>query len=173
MKTMITCLLIILCSMVMTCCCIFPDEDLSMTRVDYNGDQLRIDGYYYYQHENPMSTLVLFLYRNGAIISTRAYPSHDLKVVEKEMLSEYDKIRNEKIRWGVFMIIENKIECEKWVLPTEVTSVKKMYGNIENDTTFHITKIFHAYNKKTYDTNEIWRFKQFENKPDSSNNYIR
>ena len=174
MKEFVLFMFMVCCLTIFPCCkVLYPDEKLSMKRVEYNGNQLRIDGYYYYQHDNPISTLVLFLYRNGVILSTRAYPSHDLDVVEEKMLSEYDKIRKEKAFWGVFLVNDNKIEYEKWESPTEGFTISKRSGYIEDDTTFHITKRFFSYNKKTYHADEIWHFKQFSPKPDSTNNYIK
>jgi hypothetical protein len=173
MKKVIIYLLIINLSMVMVCCNkLFPDEELSIKRVDYNGKQLRIDGYYYYLHNDPISTRVLFLYRKG-ILLTSGYLSQNLSIVEKEMVNDYEKIRKNKTRWGVFIINDSSIKYEQWDLPTEIISVRSVYGQIENDTTFRITKNYFTFNGKTYSVNELWHFKQFDNKPDSTNNYIK
>jgi hypothetical protein len=151
---------------------LFPDEKLTLQREDYEGNELKIDGYYYY-HNDDNRTLVLFLYRNGIIISTRAYPFFDLSFVEIEMIKEYGEIGKSKTRWGLFTVVGNKIECEQWVSPTEGITVSKQSGYIENDTTFHITEQYFSYNKQVYHVNEIWHFKQFSPKPDSTNNYIK
>ena len=85
----------------------------------------------------------------------------------------YDNFGKDKWNWGVFIITNNQIEYEKWTVPTESVSTRKSIGNIENDTTFHITEQYFSYNKRKYSVDEVWRFKQFDNKPDSTNNYIK
>jgi len=160
-------------SSIITCCSVlFSDEKLSIPRTDYKGNQLRVDGYYY-RHDDTNNTLVLFPYRNGVMLFTRAFPSVDLSIVENEMIGEYSAIRKEKTRWGVFTIMEKKIVYERWTSPTELVSVKKGTGYIENDTTFLITENYFSYNGKKYPVNEVWHFKPFSNKPDSTNNFIK
>jgi len=173
MKTMILFLFIGSLSICMSCCSfLFPDEKFSIQRADYNGNELKFDGYYYRQ-DTSGNTLILFLYRNGIILSTRAYPSCDLDYVENIMVDEYDKIRKDKTRWGVFIVEYDKIEYEKWTTPTESITVKKGIGYIETDTTFRITENYFSYNNKKYLVDEVYHFKQFANKPDSTNNYIK
>ena len=160
--------------MVMYSCILLPDEKLSMKRVDYTGNQLRTDGYYYNYHQVPESTLVLFLYRNGVLFSTRYYPSFNLDAVEKEMISEYDRRRREKTRWGVFSVFDNRIEYEQWNGGTGGgLPIIKYKGIIENDTTFLITETYFSDSKKTDHKEYVYHFKQFDNKPDSTNNFIK
>ena len=68
---------------------------------------------------------------------------------------------------------KDKIEYEIWTTPTETITIQKSSGYIENDTTFHITENYFSFNDKKYLANEVWHFKQFANKPDSTNNYIK
>jgi hypothetical protein len=150
MKTIILVLTVIVFGILVSCCKIlFPDEKFSMKRIDYNENQLRVDGYYY-RHDNSDHTLILFLYRSGTIFLTRAYLSSDLDVVEKQMVSQYETLRKEKTRWGIFTIVDNKIMYERWTTPTEAITVSKSSGYIENDTTFRIIEEFFSYNNKTY-----------------------
>ncbi|MDR2909923.1 MAG: hypothetical protein LBV47_00945 [Bacteroidales bacterium] len=174
MKTTILILTVSVLGILVSCCkVLFPDEKLSMKRVDYNGNQLRLDGYYYY-HDNNGYTLVLFLYRTGTMLLTRAYLSADLDIVEKQMISQYENLKKEKTRWGVFSVVDHKIEYEEWVAPDEGRlTVCKTTGNIVNDTTFCITKRFYSYNNKTYHVNDVWHFKEFFPKPDSTNVFIK
>ena len=89
------------------------------------------------------------------------------------MISDFDVLRKEKTRWGVFLIIDDKIKYEEWATPTELVSVKKSSGYIENDTILHITEHFFTYNGEKYPVNEVWHFRQFSPKPDSTNVYIK
>lgn len=63
---------------------LYPDDELSFKRIDYTGNQLKINGYYY--HEYPPATLdnisIYFLYRNGAIL--------DGGSCEKSEINEYE-----------------------------------------------------------------------------------
>jgi len=176
MKAMILFILTVNLSIFMSCCStLFPDEKLTMQKKDYKGNELRIDGYYYHHQKdgNYEFTLVVFLYRDGIIISTRAYPSLDLSIVETEMIKEYDEIKKRKVSWGVFGINDNRIEYEEWTSPTERMTLRRNTGYIENDTTFRIVEHFFSYNRKTYQVNQVWHFKPFDNKPDSTNVYIK
>jgi hypothetical protein len=84
------------------------------------------------------------------------------------------EIRKQKDGWGVFLVNDNKIEYEIWNASTgySLPTIKRI-GIIENDTTFRITETYFSDIKKT-DYNEIvFCFKQFDNKPDSTNVYIK
>jgi len=159
--------------MFMSCCSkIFPDEKLSMQRMDYSGNELRTDGYYYYFTKN--NTVVYFLYKNGIILCAHSYSSHDLNTVEVEMVKIYPEIRKLKDGWGVFLVNDNKIEYEIWNASTgySLPTIKHI-GVIENDTTFRITETYFSDTKKTDYKEFIYRFKQFDNKPDSTNVFIK
>jgi len=103
---------IILCiSFFLTSCDkLFPDEKLSLQRIPYNGNEIQTDGYYYSYYVNnnipPDEYIVgFFLYRNGVMLSARAYGSTNLNIVEKEMLERYESLQKEKIGWwNAFLI---------------------------------------------------------------------
>jgi len=176
MKAKILYLLICSLSLYLSCCSLlFPDEKLSMQREDFTGNELRMDGYYYCQKENvpDPTTSCIFMYRNGTILSAYGHSTLDLDVVEKEIVDNYYNFGKDKWDWGVFIITNNRIEYEQWIVPSESISTRKSTGNIENDTTFYITEQYFSYNKKKYSVNEVWHFKHFVNKPDSTNNYIK
>jgi hypothetical protein len=171
MKTII--LIISICGMnlFMFCCStLFPDEKLSMQRMDYTGNELRTDGYYehFFSEGKSYGT---FLYRNGTILNI---PGKEGDYSEKRFFDPQfiEQIKGKKYSWSVFVINDEKIIIQGWGdsggggMPT-VTK----YGNIINDTTFVLTKSI-VYNKERF-MNEIYRFKQFTNKPDSTNIYIK
>ena len=142
------------------------DEKLTLIKVPYEGNEIRIDGYYYSYYVNnvnpPGECIVgFFLYRNGIMLSARAYDKTDLDILEKNMLERYESLQEEKIGWGVFVVKENQLVYEQW--STSVGGglpVFKSSYNIENDTT-----LINPYG-------EIYRFKQFSPKPDSTNRFI-
>ena len=145
---------------------LFPDEKLKLERMDYTGKELRTDGYYYYHwasYNSPIenNTHVMFLFRNGIILSAHSYSSIDLRDVEKKMILEYDIIRKYKSGWGVFMVDRKEIICEQW--STSVGGGLPVYewkGKILNDTTIK-------------EDNYVYHFRQFSPKPDSTNNFIK
>ena len=155
---------------------IFKDDELSLPKQEYTGKELKIDGYYYIKFNNIFE--VFFLYKDGIITYAGTIPIEDLSEREKRFQNGefYNHIKNIKFFWGVFNIKNNQILYERWC-PSEPpyrTYVRE--GNIINDTTFVITKLFRMVNgKKTEESelNEVYHFKQFSPKPDSTNKFIK
>ncbi len=150
------------------------DEDISLTKSPYYGADLKIDGYYYVQDVEQNFTNVFFLYRDGIILHTYGYSSLDLNIVEQEIIERYSIIKDTKDCWGVFIITGNAIEYEKWGpsvgggLPTY-----KCIGEILNDTTFIITESVED-NKTSYkDPIDVYHYKHFLPKLDSTNIWIK
>ena len=173
MKSTILLIVLSVLSMFLSCCNkLFPDEKLTLQRRDYTGNELRTDGYYYYYTKNN-STAIYFLYRNGVILLAGVFSSYNLDNIEKEMIKYYGKYI--KTDWGVFVIEGNSIQYEKWVegLSGLIAAINRCSGYIENDTTIHFAESYYSGRKETKQINEVWHFKQFDNKPDSTNVYIK
>jgi hypothetical protein len=160
-----------------TCCNkLYPDEQLSTKRQDYNGDEIRIDGYYYYFiSDNQYSRAVIhFLYRNGLILSTVVL-GYELTEIEKEMISYYSSFN--KTDWGVFLVDSNTISYEKVISADPAAGISsyivRKSGYVKNDTTLHFTESYSSNSKETKTINEVWHFRQFNNKPDSTNVFIQ
>jgi hypothetical protein len=138
------------------------DEELTLPKIPYTGNEIRTDGYYYSYYANnstpPEEYIVtLFLYRNGVILSAGAYDERNLNALERKMLERYESLQNEKIGWGVFIVKNNKIEYEQWSTSAGGgLPVFRNFYNIENDTTLRGF------------TGNIYHFKQFSPKPDST-----
>ncbi len=157
-----------------SCDKLFPDEKLTLQRKNYTGNELRTDGYYYTQFGDIYK--IYFFYSNGILFSGGD--------VYKNNISEYEQRykdgsfglskKNNKLYWGLFQIKDNKVKVEKWYpssgggMPAYLHS-----GEILNDTTFVITKSVHPKTGKEKELNEVYHFKQFDNKPDSTNNFIK
>ena len=162
---------ILLCLSLFCCNKLFPDEKLTLQREDYFGNELRTDGYYYTFGENDKIRAVSFFYRNGIIIVRTGSLPADLDYVEKIIV---DSDIKSKDHWGVFVIKRSSIQFEKWVGTTGISAgLSKNMGNIINDTTIHFTERYNSEYDKTSAIKETWHFKQFDNKPDSTNNYIK
>jgi hypothetical protein len=178
MKIMMS-LIVINCLVMLISCCstLFPDEKLTMQREDYKGNELSIDGYYHRQEvtETNSRTMVMFLYRNGIVLSCGSFSTIDLNCVEEDMPNRYNLLKKNKNGWGIFSINENLIQIEQWVeSPSGANlSIYRRSGYIENDATIHFTESYYSGRNETKQIDEVWHFKQFDNKPDSTNVYIK
>jgi len=163
--------------MCVTCSTFFSDEKLTLPKTPYIDSELQIDGYYY--HVNNNLTTIYFLYRDGIILYAYSYRDKNLDEIEREMLNNdmYNGNRNnkgDKTRWGVFLVENNNIQFERWDAGTGggLPTVKNV-GYIENDTTFHITRIHRSDTPKAYSGDWVYHFRQFSPKPDSTNVFIK
>jgi len=152
---------------------IWKDDGLSLKRTDYNGHQLKIDGYYYDKYGNPELFETYILYRNGIILNTGVVEK--LKDLEQVILNPdmINKLKGMKDAWGVFKIEGNTIQFERWYPGDPPLKSYIRSGVIINDTTFQITKSMRSNGEDLRDINEIYHFKQFSLKPDSTNNFVQ
>jgi hypothetical protein len=161
----------------MSCCSkLFSDEKFSMQRKDYNGDELRIDGYYYHQEMDVKypHTTVMFFYRNGIVLFAGSSFSCILDTVEMDILNRIEIITKNKMHWGLFGINNSNLVIEEYYdnPPSPALKVMKSFYEIKNDTTIIFRTVDHpGYKDKIYNT--FYHFKQFDNKPDSTNVYIK
>ena len=176
MKNLILYIVITTIFLQMTACIkYFKDDELSLERRDYNGDELKIDGYYYQTYGNYLS--IYFLYRNGTIMYWGGgYSVNEIEQLENEFLNSYyiKSAQDDKTRWGVFQIKEDSIKFEKWY-PRFPAGTAMRSGNILNDTTFIIIETYKMVDgEKTQfkELNEIYHFKKFSPKPDSTQSFI-
>ncbi len=146
------------------------DDKLNLVQQDFNGNQLRLDGYYFTEKENFEGIIYsrYTLYQNG-IIRFLGGPN----TLDNIIFSS----ANSKTVWGIFNIENNIIQFERWY-PSSGGPLEAYVraGKILNDTTFHITETYRLLNgeKTQYRLkDEIYHFKQFSPKPDSTNNFIR
>lgn len=160
-----------------TCEKMTQDDNLSLNKSVYTGNELRIDGYYYFITENNLH-FTYFFYENGITIhgGGNAPNTSPIEFIESQFKSEnYLKaLKDHKTAWGIFQFNGNKIEFERWYpssggpLPSYIRS-----GEILNDTTFIITKSIRPKTGEEKELNEIYRFKRFSPKPDSTNSFIK
>ena len=154
---------------------IFPDEKLTLQRENYADNELSIDGYYYTYFGDNDITAIIFFFRNGVVRSGSSYRRFFEDNKEEQMVSHYNKF-TPKSDWGVFIVNDNTLQYERWVGSS--SSQPKVYlirksGIILNDTTFHFTEEYWSERKETRQIDEVWHFKHFSPKPDSTNVYIK
>lgn len=181
MKTLILHITIsfsICCLLLSSCSKLFgrKDDDLSIVRRNYDGDELRIDGYYYSIGYKGEIIDGYWFYRNGVLISTGGI-THSFEEMDNYMLTfiNNNHYKTRKIAWGVFDVIEDSIAFERWY-PHGPNRAYVSTGKILNDTTFHIIDSYRMENGVKTDRkerDEMYYFRAFEPKPDSTNSFVR
>lgn len=152
------------------------DDKLNLQQEQYNGEQLKINGYYFYKTKDNLK-VVYFFYNNGILLNAGGLKGNHNDVANYlyREFSNNSKYKNIKSFWGLFQIENEKIKFEKWY-PGEVSKTFIREGRILNDTTFKITESYQP-SKGRFKTlskrEEIYHFKKFNPKPDSTNKFIQ
>ena len=149
-------------------------DEFSLQRMQYDGTQLRIDGYYY-QIEGGMYDSGYCFYRDGCLLdmggNSSSLEEMDAYVIREFINRSHD---SKKQSWGIYVIRDNTIQFERYYITDDTK--KRSYvreGTILNDSTFHITTSFRSGGSEQSKKNEIYHFRQFSPKPDSTNNFIK
>lgn len=152
------------------------DDKFALTKQAYFGYQLKINGYYYQKAEGKYYT-IYFFYEDGILLYGGGNFNYQ-ELIDKE--KDYNNetwlraVKKYKDFWGVYYIESNSIAFERWYpssggpYPAYIRS-----GEILNDTTFVITKSIRSNGKEEQQLNEVYHFKEFSPKPDSTNNFIK
>ncbi|OJV37530.1 MAG: hypothetical protein BGO29_03555 [Bacteroidales bacterium 36-12] len=156
------------------------NEELTFTRTDYDGDQLRINGYYYHwlgvPYKDESIVQILFLYGNGLVLWGGNPYFKELSIQENEFINgEYKKFaKKHPSVWGLFTIDSTSIQYE--MLDGGPFRAMINSGKIINDTTFVILKrksSYGTYGIKEKTLQDTFRLKPFSPKPDSINKFIK
>jgi hypothetical protein len=181
LKTMLYLFLIAIIGLAVNCSNdkIGNDDELSIQRTPYTGNQLRINGYYYQKYGDPEKLTVYFLYENGILLyAGSGYEMSKMNEFENKFASNQfiEKRKDVKFCWGLFNIDSTNIMFERWYPSERPYKAYIRAGEILNDTTFVITQSYRMKSgKKTEirDRSETYQFKQFDPKPDSTNKFIK
>ena len=148
---------------------LFPPEKLTIPLTSYTGDQLRIDGYFY--EDSEPNFIIYILYRNGVILGGESVLGSEIAAKENALRNGeyYSYVKENRLRWGRFIIVDHSIKFEKWY-PSPEFPVYQSAGEILNDSTFHISSSRHGEDAfKAED--ELYHFKKLSPKPDSTNEF--
>ena len=166
MKRFLFCFLVIL--FCFSCRKWFKDEKLGLARINYTGNQLRTDGFYYgcsiNEQLNEDLLNVYFFYRNGIFLDASSWKYNDMEHLK--VLIEFPHSEC-KYEWGIFQIHDRELLINRWEIAWGPLPTALFSGEILNDTTF----ILHKRNGQAIEE-EIYHFYYYEQKPDSTNNYI-
>jgi hypothetical protein len=94
------------------------------------------------------------------------------KYLTKEFVNS-DSYKKYKSNWGVFEIDGMLIKFERWYPSDPPLKSYINSGLILNDTTFQITKSMRSDGSEVKEINEIYHFRSFSPKPDSTNSFVR
>lgn len=151
-------------------------KDFVLTQTHYTGNELRIDGYYYKLREDSKISVQCF-YRNGIMLNMEG-GALSLNEADEYIKNRFigDSIHpiNERSLWGLFVVIDKTIKFECYYPSDAITKWTYIReGIILNDTTFHITDSYRSDGAEIRERDEMYHFRQFYPKPDSTNNFIK
>ncbi len=160
--------------LIMGGCIKWKYEEMTIVRQPYNGNQLRLDGYYYYSQEEKVWN-TYFFYRNGTLhYGIGNSPDMSIDMYDSWFASDdyKESIKTDRRRWGLFEIQDDSIVFERWGIQEFEDPVIRYSGHIINDTTFIISRVEYPHTGGVYEKNELYRFHAFSPKPDSTNTFI-
>lgn len=155
----------------------FKADEFTLIKENYNGNQLQINGYFFYQINDPntseqyYNTFVFF--QNGICLKPNSTTDTN-HLINDFINKEY----NENIEefWGLYNIENSKIRIEYYGIRKGAWSKLPVYlktGTILNDTTFVITEEKRSKDGSEYRAlNDTFHFVHYQ-KPDSTNNFIK
>ena len=165
-------ILLILCAL-LTQCVFLEKDDVLPKAVPFTGNQLKINGYYYQIILNNKSHSPLIMYGNGVLLKMGDFTTDSIEEMDEYIIKDYvndNWYKRNKYLWGVFFVYDNIVIYNR--LTQDYPHRENIReGIILNDTTIQIIK----YSSANYVTfqNEIYHFREFSPKPDSTNVYIK
>jgi hypothetical protein len=149
-------------------------DDFSIEKESYLENNLRIDGYYYHFNYDSTKISTLFFYENGVAIT--AFGQRPVNSFEKNLRSGefYNSIKNDRIEWGLYSIENKNIKVEHLQGCGYITPCAYLYiGTILNDTTILFTEHNATEGSDDNKCNNLYHFKEFSPKPDSTNQFVK
>ena len=152
------------------------NEELTLPKTPYTGNELRTDGYYYYTMNGEYFRTITFFYKNGVAFRPPS-GSHSLQEVDEYVINELvgeNRFHDSQLSWELYNIENDRILINYWVSPRPFRCYFEE-GTILNDTTFVIQRYYRMENGEMTDVgdvNETYHFRQFSPKPDSTNTFI-
>ncbi|MBO7588753.1 MAG: hypothetical protein J6T18_04935 [Bacteroidaceae bacterium] len=157
---------------------LFPDDKPTLEQKRYEGENLRIDGFYCYDSKDDYydhTTKIFVFYRNGIVMGgvgtyySKVYETYN-SLIEEQAQGYYADVID---WWGLFEIEDSIIRLEYYLPSMYGHHTYLMQGTILNDTTFHMIKGKQS-DKSDYETIDyLYSFHKTEAKPDSTNKFFR
>lgn len=156
---------------------ICKDNDLKLNKTEYAGQDLRINGFYYGNPNINSQGVKLYesfiFYSNGVMMVPGTVEFKEMEGYITTIANSNQQ--NTKFVWGLFDIENKSISIEHWVAAQCGYPVVLRSGEILNDTTFVLKKMVRRDSQGTTktDINQEFHFREFDIKPDSTNNFIK
>ena len=149
----------------------------SFARTDNQTNKLRLDGCYFHIAKKIKVTDevgVYFLFANGVFFHENiSYESLDAALKQFEHYKKDNiNFQFERTAWGIYKISLDNIILEK-PEPIQGYPIHKLIGKVGNDTTFMISSYEERGSSHKTRQDIYFSFKQFNSKPDSTNNFIK
>ena len=150
-------------------------EEPTLVLQPYNGNELKLNGYYYDLYKETIWD-IYFFYRNGVMLYDTGTDTLDNSLEKydawfgSDFFLNYIKTRNRS--WGLYKIHGDKIVFERWTIAEGCDPIIRFSGDIINDTTFVITQSEYPHSNGVYQRNDTFRFRALSPKPDSTNVFI-
>lgn len=171
MKTIALLFLLLFCS----CEKLITWDEFALQKTQYESDLLRLDGYYYELTNDGKYQSLYFFYRNGVLLNVGGLFLNTGEMdayINREFITDHRYAGN-KNSWGLFVVNDHTIKFEHYYPSDDIN--KKSYireGVILNDSTFHIVVSYRSGGTERRIKDEIYHFRAFSSKPDSTNRFI-
>lgn len=154
-----------------------PQSNVSVYKLPTDLQKLKTDGCYYEVSMKTNKVFIYFLYNNGVFFHEgisfnnidEGIQYYTQQIFQGDFVKRYG---NGKPFWGTFRIINDGIILER---PDAFHGypILKFEGRILNDTTFIISSSTENGVPRKFNNSMTFHFKQFTNKPDSTNNFFK
>ena len=161
------------------CCFACKKNKFTFSPQAQDNPPLLLSGYYDFVYKRVNDSLqhkIIFLYANGVILFASSDHSQ-LNETENDFKNGkyYAAIKNEKNSWGPFKINEGTLEFQRW-FPAENAPVHFYTCKILNNQSFEVYQtgyMVRGKKKQKQNISEVYTFKAFGPKPDSTNKYVK
>ena len=148
-------------------------EKFTLSRQDIAGTQMKLNGYYY-----SLETMPMFFYRNGVLhCGSVSNSGNNIIEIENQILTGeyYNKIKNRINEWSLFSINGTEVKYEYFLRKGELNCWYPVIatGEILNDSTLLFTSIVNSDGTEPKTIHNVWHFKAFSPKPDSTNSFLQ
>ena len=161
-------------------CKIVPWDDFTYYQKYKGNADIRMDGYYFHLHKDSYGYTrinALVFYSNGLYLNLGNFKNH--KSI-RECITNYASDGTLTLHgsmWGAFIIEGEKLKIQSFNPLVYELLIRKFrlyngHFDIINDSTLIFTKGYLIHEKKFVDMNNAYFFKEFNHKPDSTNNWI-
>jgi len=156
---------------------IFPRENLRIKRTDQSASieklNLKVDGFYSYQSgpNEPFFKSFFYLFRNGVcfVSGYSASTGESKKNAEGLYFKQSTLPQNAPTGWGIYEIKKDSIYIEYWRIKSgDIVYIRAPWkGRIVNGKSIHMER------ERGVGVDTLFYFTPLNNKPDSTNRFIK